>query len=55
MTDSRSRKKKYPRIAAIPPDKVLITVTTETEPFRTPKENAEKPPKLKRLAPHSEP
>ena len=39
-----------PRIAAIPPDRVLITVTTETDPAIAPHENAENPPRFIRLA-----
>ncbi|MNL45950.1 hypothetical protein D3C87_1686310 [compost metagenome] len=46
-------KNTYPRIAAIPPDNVLITVTTDTEPATAPQANDEKPPRFIRLAPVS--
>src|SRR5450830_1390532 len=47
---SRSLKTKQPNTAAIPPESVLITVTTETEPLIAPQEKAENPPKLSKLA-----
>ena len=51
IADNRSLKNTYPSTAAIPPDNVLITVTTETDPAIAPHENAEKPPRFIKLAP----
>lgn len=45
-----SLKKTYPRKAAIPPDSVLTTVTTDNDPVLAPRANAENPTKLKTLA-----